>query len=60
MAACNLMEQKRVYEYFIPLKYFYLTVDTMLNSYKTFGIEIVLQTCFCTAGRAIYIAMLAV
>jgi len=46
MAACNLMVQKRVYEYFIPLKYFYLTVDTMLNSYKMFGIEIVLQTCF--------------
>jgi len=54
------MVQKRVYEYFIPLKYFYLTVDTMLNSYKMFSIEIVLQTSFCTAGRAISVAMLAV
>jgi len=46
MAACNLMVQKRMYEYFIPLKYLCFTVDTMLNSDKMFGIETVLQTCF--------------
>lgn len=46
MAACNLMVQKRVYEYFIPLKYFCLTVDITLNSDKMFGIETVLHMCF--------------
>jgi hypothetical protein len=47
------MVQKRVYEYFIPLKHFCLTVDTVLNFDKMFSFEIV----FRTAGRAFSIAM---